>query len=183
MTGLVDIEIIGDSRDAERRLMALQHSFSDTEMMKWLAAGVDPIIRGRIEALFDNEGSIGGGTKPWAPLAAGTVEIRKSKGFPGEHPINQRTGSMKRHLLDDPPRVVPHSVGVTMWSPGSEGSGDVPNKVRVAQQGGTTPEGSRVPARPVLGVDIVDLEIILLSLAGHIAAGQPGGASINGGIA
>lgn len=176
--GLIDIQIVTDARDAELRLSAMGRSFSDTQIMAWLMAGVDPILRARTEARFEAEGDDVSGK--WASLKPYTVDQRRSQGFPGEHPINVRTGAMKKHLLDDPPRVVPHTLGVTMWSPGSDGGPKTAQKVKTAQMGD---EKSHTVARPVLGAAVEDLEAVLLSLAGHIALGQPGGASVNGGFA
>lgn len=40
------------------------------------------------------------GGEPWPHLAAMTVEQRRSLGFAGEHPILQRSGSLKRSLVE-----------------------------------------------------------------------------------
>lgn len=170
--GLLDVEILGDSRDIETRLAGMQRAFANDQMALWLVAGVDPILRHRTAERFADEGDDISGK--WQSLKPYTVDERKRTGFPGEHPINVRTGSLKKHLLESPPRVATHTLGATMWSPGGDGGGDTANKVKIAQQGGKTPEGWPVPARPVLGVGPMDLEVVLLSLAVHIARHQPG---------
>lgn len=177
-SGLIDVQILGDSRDVELRLMGMNRAFDSERIAAWLVAGVDPLLRRRTEERFASEGDDISGK--WQSLAPATAVIREGKGFPGEHPINVRTGEMKRHLLDSPPRVAVHGIGATLWSPGDEGAGDVANKVKTAQLGGVTPEGRPVPARPVLGVGPQDLEAVLISLAIHIASNQSGvGAGAN----
>ena len=172
MSGLIDIQIIGDSRDVHSRLEGMDRAFDPQRIAVWLVAGVDPILRRRTETRFASEGDEISGK--WLSLRPFTVSERERHGFPGEHPINVRTGEMKRHLLDSPPRAAVHTLGASMWSPGEPGAGDTANKVRIAQQGGTTPEGRPVPPRPVLGIGLEDLEATLISLAVHIAANQPG---------
>lgn len=176
---VVDIEIFGDSRAVDNMLRSLYNAFGD-EMIatEFLEAAVDPLLRKSIEERFASEGDAASG--PWAPLAEATVARREAAGFPGAHPINVRTGAMKRHLVDDPPKIVPHSLGATMWSPGSPGDAQMQSKVRTAQMGGVTPEGSSVPARPVLLVGPNDLEAIMVALAGYLGkAVEAGGASVN----
>jgi hypothetical protein len=171
---VVDIEIFGDSRAVDNMLRSIYNAFSDELIAtEFLAETVDPLLRSSIEERFAAEGDAASG--PWAPLADATVAIRESQGFPGAHPINVRTGAMKRHLVDDPPRVSVHSLGATMWSPGTPGSPDMQKKMTTAQTG-----GPRTPARPVLLVGPDDLETMMVALAGylgkHVAAG---GATVN----
>lgn len=170
-SGLIDIQIIGDSRDVARRLMGMDRAFQADRMAAWLVTGVDPLLRQNTDRNFGSESFDG---EPWQSLKPYTVSERERHGFPGEHPINVRTGQMKRHLLDDPPRIAVQTLGATLWSPGDEGSGTTAKKVKIAQMGGTTPEGHHVPARPVLGVGPEDLEAVLISLAIHIASHQSG---------
>lgn len=177
-SGLIDIEITGDTRDVEMRLIGMEKAFEDFELADWLTAKVDPILRARTAARFESEGDAISGK--WQSLAPWTVKERERTNFPGEHPINVRTGEMRRHLLGTFPRTSFHSLGVTMWSPGTDGGSTTAKKVKIAQQGGETPEGHPVPARPVLGVGPEDLELVLVTLGHHIASFQPGGANVNG---
>lgn len=172
-TGLVDVQIIGDSRDVQMRLDALGDAFESQAIAAWLMVGLDPLLRRRTAERFDSEGDDISGK--WQSLQPFTVSDRQAHGFPGEHPINVRTGSMKKHLLDDPPRVAIHTLGATMWSPGGDGGPKTAKKVKTAQEGDPA---TNTPARPVLGVGVVDLEAALISLAGHISSRQPGGANI-----
>lgn len=173
---VIDIEIFGDSRAVDNMLRSIYNAFSDELIAaEFLVETVDPILRHSIEERFAAEGDAASG--PWQPLTEATVAIRESKGFPGAHPINVRTGAMKKHLVDDPPRVSVHSLGATMWSPGDQGSSEMKKKVRTAQEGDPA---TRTPARPVLMVGPDDLEAIMVALAGylgrHVAAG---GATVN----
>lgn len=172
---LVDIQILGDSRDISRRLAGLDLAFASENIAAWLVAGVDPLLRQKTEQVFASEGEALG--QKWQDLTPFTVQDRKNHGFPGEHPINVRTGQMKKHLIDAPPRIAIHSLGATMWSPGNNPSGKLGKKIQTAQQGDPS---VHTPARPVLGVDTTDLEIVLLALSVHIASKQPGGVSLNG---
>lgn len=171
-SGLIDIQILGDSRDVAARLEGMERAFSNERIAAWMVAGLDPLLRRRTAERFESEGDDISGK--WESLRPNTVARRKADHFPGEHPINVRTGAMKRHLLDDMPRIAIHTLGATMWSPGSDGGSETASKVKTAQAGGTTPEGRPVPARPVLGVGPVDLEAALISLSIHIASNQPG---------
>lgn len=167
--GLIDVQILGSSRDVEMRLLGMQTAFSSEGMAAWLVAGVDPLLRRRTAERFESEGDDISGK--WASLRPFTVEERKRHSFPGEHPINVRTGAMKRHLLDDMPRIAVHTLGATMWSPGSDGGSEVAQKVKTAQLGDPA---TNTVARPVLGVGPMDLEAVLISLSLHIASHQPG---------
>lgn len=171
----VDIEILGDSRQVDNILRSLYTAFEDENLgYDYLQDYADPILRQTEEARFASEGDAT--TGPWAPLADATVAIRGGRA----HPINVRTGAMKRHIVDDPPRIAVHSLGATMWSPGNTGNSEMQSKVRIAQQGGFTPQGSAVPPRPVLGVGEQDLARLMVAmsmyLAKHVATG---GAEVN----
>jgi hypothetical protein len=170
----VDVEILGDTRQVDNILRSLYGAFED-QTLAWdfLQDYVDPVLRKRTEERFQGEGDDVSG--PWLPLAPATVLRRGSA-----HPINVRTGQMKRYLLDEPPDIVTHSLGATMWSPGRTGSRELQSKVGTAQQGGTTPEGRPVPPRPVLGVNENDAELILIEAAKYIGKHVArGGATVN----
>lgn len=173
--GYIDVQIVGDSRTVENALRGMEEAFDDRNMaFVFLGGMVDPYLRERIERRFAGEGDDVVGQ--WAPLAQSTIQMRQDQGFGGAHPINERTGVMKRHLLDAPPDTVPHSLGATMWSPGRAVSASTGRKIRTAQSGGTTPEGRFVPPRPVLGVGVQDLETVLVLLGQYMGRFQAPGA-------
>lgn len=171
---LVDIEILGDSRQVDNMLTSIANAFDDQMIAyDFLRDHVDPMLRRRTADRFASEGDEMSG--PWAPLADATVRIRGSA-----HPINVRTGAMRGHLVNTPPRIVTHSLGATMWSPGPSGSVEMDKKVKTAQIGGQTPEGRNVPPRPVLGVDERDAELVLVEMAQYLAKHvASGGAQVN----
>jgi hypothetical protein len=171
----VDIEIMGDTRQVDNMLRSLYTAFEDDNLgYDFLQDYVDPILRQTTEQRFASEGDAVSG--PWAPLAPATVNMRGGRA----HPINVRTGAMKQYLVDSDPDISVHSLGATMWSPGKTGSKKLQDKVRIAQEGGTTPTGRPVPARPVLGAGEQDLARIMVAmsmyLAKHVATG---GAEVN----
>jgi hypothetical protein len=170
----LDLLLIGDSRQVENMLTALEGAFDDRALgYDFLQDYVDPVLRRRTEDRFAHEGDDVSG--PWAPLSPATVTIRQGQGIGGAHPINVRTGGMRRHLVEDPPRIATHSLGATMWSPGDQGSSKMKKKVLGAQLG----EGN-APARPVLGVNELDLEAVMTQLDNyidkHMTMGQSVGA-------
>jgi len=188
----VDIELLGDARQVDNMLRGLYTAFEDENIgYDFLQDYVDPILRQTTEARFASEGDAT--TGPWAPLAEATVHIRESMGYGGSHPINVRTGAMKKHLVDDPPRIAVHSLGATMWSPGTVGDSKMQAKVKGAQGIPTPvarsgPDDQRhlrhgtlsAPPRPVLGVGEQDLQRVMVAmsmyLGKHVAAG---GAEVN----
>ena len=122
---VVDIEIMGDARQVDNMLRSLYTAFEDENIgFDYLQDYADPILRQSTEARFASEGDAT--TGPWAALSEATVSIRQSLGYEGAHPINVRTGAMKRHLVDDPPRISVHTIGATMWSPGDNGDAKMP---------------------------------------------------------
>lgn len=168
----LDVELIGDSRQVENMLRSLSGAFDDRELgYDFLQDYVDPVLRRRTADRFAHEGDDVSG--PWAPLSSATEAIRQGQGIGGAHPINVRTGGMRHHLVDDPPRIATHSLGATMWSPGDVGSSKMQKKVRGAQQG----EGN-APPRPVLGVNENDLEAVMLQLDNYIGKHMAAGGAV-----
>lgn len=101
------------------------------------------------------------GGEPWHPLAPMTVSQRRSLGFAGEHPILQRTTSLKRSLMEPS-----HPLNVTDVSThGFYGQltrilielGSADERFPLLHAGGTTETGHPVPARPmtVLGDEAI----------------------------
>lgn len=67
--------------------------------MKPVFKGLIDTFRKEISMQFNTEGAHGG--HPWQQLASSTVLDRISKGFPGEHPILQRTGRLRDSLTEE----------------------------------------------------------------------------------
>ncbi len=119
----------------------------------------DPWFSGKAGAAFQDEKDPSGAS--WAPLKPYTVDLRESMGFPGEHPINHRTGQMERYIMSGARTFMVGAQQATMRFPG-KGSSLFNKKLKVAQQGAAYP---RTVARPVIGMDERDLAIMLQSLS------------------
>lgn len=92
-------------------------------------------------------------------------------GFPGEHPINVRTGQMKRHILGSPGEVIDFKSGAYAWRwphGTSSTSGSLRDKLKVAQRGGGS--AGTAPPRPVIGLTGNDVLNITSSLAANVIA-------------
>lgn len=171
--GLVDIEITGDSREASLRLEGLDRAFTPALMaLNLFARRIHNDIVDQIERRFASETGPGG--EKWAPLAEYTQEMREQGGFGPAHPINVRTGAMKRHLLDSQPSIVPTPMQVTYKYPGDTGDADMQSKVRTSSIGGQQKGFRDTPPRPILGLDESDLGLVLMNISLHIADFQPG---------
>lgn len=103
------------------------------------------VIRQQFAANFTAEA----GRKPWAQLAPTTVQERIRKGYGGRHPILQRTGALKRHVMTAPAKTTTTARGATLRIAPSPSVGGV-RKYAMLAKGGTTPTGGKVPARPMV---------------------------------
>jgi len=88
------------------------------------------------------------GGEPWAPLAPMTVGIRRGLGFPGEHPILQRTRQLKLSLVDETHPLNYYleddrAGDLTMQF------GSLDDRFPLLHAGGTTEDGHPVPPRPM----------------------------------
>jgi len=145
----VDLDISIDDREVLLFLQAIRGVLSGFSLHYFLRDEGMKYLRRRAQERFDSEGDDASGA--WLPLSAATVEIRESEGFPGEGPINRRTGELERYIVHGgwpAYRQTPQSASVT-W-PGREPSGELGRKFRTAQVGRAFP---RTPARPVLAVN------------------------------
>lgn len=99
------------------------------------------------ESTFQREGP------GWRPLARFTVLDRERLGYPGEHPILVREGILKSSLSERGARGNVYEVGTRSMRVGSElrvGSGW--NLAMIHQEG-----TRRIPARPIIGLEIGNL--------------------------
>lgn len=127
------------------------HAFAMTSILPWLQR--------RISRRFASEGDEV--TGKWAELMHTTGMIRSSQGYPAWHPINQRSGRLRRWLTSSF-RITP-GYGVVVTLPGNGSPLDM-EKLTIAQKGGYSRKrvGSRAgpnrpaPARPVLGLGKAD---------------------------
>lgn len=150
--------------DVEEMLSRAEFVSSFGGMSKFLDQEVDPYLRARAAHRFASEGDAASGK--WAPLAPSTVAIRRSEGYPGEHPINRRTGDLERWITGVDGRVTPGESGGDisyLVLPGGNPYGEIGEKIMAAQTG-NAPSGKRQPRRPVLAMDNSDLQVVLLMM-------------------
>jgi hypothetical protein len=168
--GVADVEISGDSRAVDLMMAGLTRAFGPAAITyNLLQDRVYPILEERATERFQEEGDEVVGK--WSPLKPYTQEQRAKGGFGPAGPINVRTGALKAHVLERPPDVVPNTLGGTLWFPKRGGAGKSLKKVQTAQMG--DPKTRTVP-RPVLGVGLQDMELILIAVGVHIAQNQHG---------
>lgn len=132
-------------------------------MYQFLDKSVGPWLKGRAQDRFANEGDDAVGA--WAPLEAATHSIRRSRGFPGEHPINHRTGELERHIVGSGWSIVSSPMLAELEFPGSVPTGKLHDKVKTAQEGSSSP---LTPPRPVVGVNEADLAFVLGAMATYL---------------
>jgi hypothetical protein len=152
-----------DASEFENLLTRLQERVGQNGLRSFLAIKALREVRHRIEARFAMEGD--DATGKWEQLAWMTQRIRAFQGFSPRHPINVRTGAMRRHLLTSFRINAMGGSGATLVVPGNDGNATMNAKVAMAQQGGWTRQSNRfggpnrhVPARPVLGVSERDAD-------------------------
>lgn len=124
-----------------------------------------PYLQRRAAERFMNEGDDASGN--WKPLAPSTVASRLVQGYGGAHPINVRTGYMKRRILDARGQVGIDPVGTTFLWPGIEPSGDYKYRFYQAQHGNAR---TGAPARKVVAANLTDAAAIL-TLLGNFLVG------------
>lgn len=162
--------VIVEASSVEALLSAASFALGPESMSGWLGGPMRESLQGRAQERFAVEGTDDG---PWAPLADATLSWRASYGF-GPGPINRRTGELERFITGAPGSVTPHPGGATLSFPGSEPTGELGRKVRVAQG---YEEANDIPARHVVGLGLPDLEFALLSFGAwfgqSVMAGTP----------
>lgn len=142
---------------------AIDLPFRAGPMQDFLEGDATQILIDRLTRRFDNEGDDASGR--WAELRPATQAIRELAGFPAKHPINDRTGGMRRWLTS--------ASGTATTSPGDgqsltwpdRGTSNLEEKLAVAQEGTDDPPTVR---RPVLAVSEVDMALVTEALVDHI---------------
>lgn len=161
MAAGIAISVVGDERGVLHMLNVLDTALNPAALVLFLEGVVDPHLRERAAERFADEGDDVVGQ--WSPLKPATVSIRESKGFGGAHPINVRTGEMYRYIVEEDGNALPTPYGASLTLPGRPATGELADKVTRAQQG-----DNRTVARPVIGMNEVDLAWVLVALSKHI---------------
>lgn len=169
----VSVQMWGESEAVEAMLANMDSRLEPTALAAFLGAHIDPYLRRRAKERFQNEGDEMVGS--WLPLASATVTIREASGFPGEHPINVRTGELEDYITGgaaNPALPIP-GVGAALDFPGRPATGELKRKVETAQQGKPASAGMRAtPPRPVLAVGMEDLAFTVSSLTFFLSTGR-----------
>jgi len=148
----------------EAVLLALDTAISPPGIVEFLTTRVDPYMRSRAAARFQNEGDDAVGK--WSPLRPSTVAIRQDLGFPGGHPINKREGELEAYIVGTPGLVTSTERGGFWQMPGRPpGNAELAKKFRTAQQGASDPHTT---PRPVIGQNEADMRQVLTLLMFHI---------------
>jgi hypothetical protein len=149
-----------EALDVELAMTRFIELMTPAGIMAFLGAEVGPYLRQRARNRFAAEGDDVVGQ--WAPLAPSTVAIREGQQYPGEHPINRRTGEMENWVVDGGWDAYPFSGGGGLVYPQNEPTGTLREKVQTAQAGSASP---LTQPRPVLGVNENDMLFVTALLA------------------
>jgi hypothetical protein len=168
MTAFLDLELVGDAVEVERMLVYLDSIFSGPGVVAFLAGNVGPYLRDRARDRFFQEGDSASGA--WAPLSPASQEVRSRLQVGADHPINRRTGELEEYITQSQWTVSMNALGATLSYPDEPPKTlSLKEKMRRAQEGSDHPP---TVARPVLGVDEVDLAYVVSILVFFIQAGR-----------
>lgn len=166
--GLIQVWAEAEPSSIAAATRGIERAISDASIEAWLAAEASPYLANQTRVRFANEGDPTVGQ--WAQLTSATVGIRESKGYPGEHPINKRTGALEQYLTQASGRIEPTATGVELVTPEDSPDGELALKLVTAQSGGTSKWGNPIPKRPVLGIGLDDGLALTKLLEAHIEA-------------
>lgn len=150
-----------DEVKLQKLLDHIRDRLSPQGLTQYMRADIYQAMRERVEDRFDGEGDSTVGI--WAPLSEATENIREALGFPPDHPINVRTGSLKR-FVETSHLATPMATGAELAMPGPFSSELIETKFRRAQQGkarGGSKEAKRkITPRPVLAIGQAEYDIV-----------------------
>lgn len=159
---------LDDARVMEQ-LDIIEAVLSEASIENFLSKVAIPYIQDRMDNRFDGEGDDVVGR--WQQLAPSTVSIRAAAGFPGDHPINYRTGEMLDYLDTNEGELSTGPGDVRITYPGGAMSVEIQQKMMTAQFGRDTP---RTPKRPILGMNQIDAADLTDDLSMYIIGGLVG---------
>ncbi|MEU4066665.1 hypothetical protein AB0F25_30505 [Streptomyces wedmorensis] len=166
-SGSVRIIVDVDSDNVEQMLARTTLALSTVGMIGFLSGVVGPWLKERAEDRFAAEGD--DVSNKWVPLEGYTQQVRAAGGYGAAHPINRRTGELENYITQNGSDVMSAAGFSQLTFPGSAPTAREATKVMTAQMGATYPA---TPARPVLGVNEVDLAFVLAALATHVTLAQ-----------
>lgn len=155
-------------------LGAVEAALTAQSLETWLVGDVHTYLSEEIGLRFAYEGDKKSGN--WPALADATNRIRESQGFPGQTPINIRTGQL-RDWVTTHYDVMPEGEGATLLIPGDPPTTTLATKLETAQLGrpdNVIPGYAPTPPRPILALDETDAAVILESLNRHLIGSLAG---------
>jgi hypothetical protein len=165
-TGVFAVEV--DDVQVWQLLDAVDIATSPYSLADWLRDAASPIMAESIIEKFGDRG----GRHEWPPLADSTIRIKEALGVSDPEEPNDRTQQMLNALVSDHD-VNEEPAGAVMAIPGDVGDPLLRKKLTVAQQGWVQGSnemfpGAITPPRPVLDMDFIDREALMVSLQLHI---------------
>ena len=136
-----------DNRQALELLDRAYDFFGQGPMVDFLDREWSRIMQDAAMRRFSSESSETEGA--WAELRDSTNKFRERQGFPREHPINERTGELRRYL-DTATIDYRSSDGFVSAQWPERASGELLHKLQVAQGASRRRDDATTPARPVL---------------------------------
>lgn len=152
-----------DDTSVDALLKKISAAFSATRSAEFLAGPADEWFRKRVSDRFAAEGD--DATGGWAPLAQpATGDYRERGGYGREHPINVRTGELRRWMETEGIVTTASETAAVLSLPGPQPSQVGALKFQHAQLGGDS-----YPARPVLAFNATDFEGVVMAYAAWFA--------------
>lgn len=165
MTAFLTIEFSGNSEQVQAMLGAMEIALNPANVGEWLATSFAPYLKARASARFTGEGDDVVGT--WPELAAATITERQSLGY-GAGPIQIRTGDLEAYIVDNTPDISITQISTKMVYPNPR---DASENSILAYKVGSAQKGNKrtgAPARPVLGINHIDLEYFITTFGMHL---------------
>ena len=164
--------IFVDPSDALAALAAAEFSVSTASLIGFLQTSVADNLHDRATARFAGEGD--DVSEKWAPLRPATQVQRIFGGYGPDHPINERSGALRKFVTAGTLIAKPTGAGASMMFPGIAPNPKIQKKYEGAQKGVKRGENPMFPSghgtvpRPVAGVNENDLQATLVDLSLHI---------------
>lgn len=163
---MVDIVMTVDKKDADRKFARLMQRINPSGLRLFLEGPTRAHLARRMVQRFQSEGDDASGK--WQALRESTAMIRSYLGYGAWGPINRRTGALYSYATSSFLRT--DAAGATLEMPGRGGSANVREKMRVAQQGGSSQSARKTgpnrptPARPIAVISGMDQRVITTEL-------------------
>lgn len=164
--GAFSVEV--DSATAQSVINAVELSVGNSPLRMFMEHQVGPYLEDQIVDRF----AYNGADTTWAPLKESTLRIRHEMGVTDDWAINERTGEMMEHLVNNK-KVTAGLAMAEIAVPGDQGDEVMAKKIQTAQHGYSEwnplmGQITHTPARPVLALNDKDRKAIMVMLQVHI---------------